>query len=521
MRNLWRACLAMAALAAAPSAHADHGSEAGSGGPYVAPEPEKAPPQRGKFWRVSPRYRHEVWLVDQSNSSGLTFGGTIYIYRDEALRRDAGSAEPEVIDLGGEVSELCLQETGANPVRPHMIVFNNANTHTALAFVASGHVVIFDAATRAPLRCFRSEVGAGGVRQAHAVWPAPDDSYILVANQNGKKFERIRTNYSTNTFAQEPEATLNLQTCTTPTGAPCEAPGVRPDNAPICPFVPDIGYPAYVSLRGGGMLVVDPLTTPMKVISEYDTDHIPRDGCGFVQASGWVFGNGGGGNPANPDGWLIYRVPEGGPDVYDASRAESNFPLVDEIAHDASAPRDAHGVAKSKDEKFVYFFDRAANVVEIYNAATGNYFATQNLVSPFSADPTVDLAGEAPDGKYFYLSMRGPLPLSGDPHASTGSTPGLMVAEVLPNRHLAVRGAAYIDNTDADGVQRADGHGIRVRRLTPDECKTPPLGGHRHGVRHDRGRHEKKWNRFGRGRFDRGFDRAKDAFKRSLERARR
>ena len=340
MRNLWRACLAMAALATASSALADHGSEAGSGGPYLAPEPEQAPPQRGKFWQVSPRYRHEVWLVDQSNSNGLAFGGKIYIYQDEALRRDAGTAIPEAIDLGGATNELCLQETEASPVRPHMLVFNNANTHAALAFVASGHVVIFDAATRAPLRCFRSEVGAGGVRQAHAVWPAPDDSYILVANQNGKKFERIRTDYATNTFVQEPEATLDLKNCTTPTGAPCEAPDIRPDNAPICPFVPDIGYPAYVSLRGGGMLVVDPLTTPMQVIAEYDAGHIPRDGCGFVQASGWVFGNGGGGNPTNPDGWFIYRLPEGGPDVYDAKRAEINFPLVDEVRHDDNGPRD-------------------------------------------------------------------------------------------------------------------------------------------------------------------------------------
>lgn len=485
----------------------------------MAPEPENAPAQRGKFWRVSARDRHEVWLVDQSNSNGLTYGGNIYIYEDEELRKDAANATPDRIDLSADASALCLQETSANPVRPHMLVFNNANTHAALAFVASGHVVIFDAATRTPLRCFRTEVGAGGVRQAHAVWPAPDDSYILVANQNGKKFERIRTDYSTNTFAQEVDATLDLKNCTTPSGAPCEAPGIRPDNAPICPFVPDIGYPAYVSLRGGGMLVVDPLTTPMSVIAEYDADHIPRDGCGFVQAKGWVYGNGGGGNPANPDGWFIYRVPEGGPDVYDASRAEANFPIAEEIAHDTSFPRDAHGVAKSKDEKYVYFFDRAANVVEIYNAKSGDYVTTQSLVSPFSADPTVDLAGEAPDGKYFYLSMRGPMPLSGDPHASTGSTPGLLVAEVLPNRRLAVRGAAYIDNTDATGVQRADGHGIRVRRLSEAECRTPHRHD-RHHVRHDRDRHH-DWHRAASGRFERGFSRAKHAIERSLKRSRR
>ena len=81
-----------------------------------------------------------------------------------------------------------------------------------------------------------------------------------------------------------------------------------------------------------------------------------------------------------------------------------------------------------------------------------NYFATQNLVSPFSADPTVDLAGEAPDGKYFYLSMRGPLPLSGDPHASTGSTPGLMVAEVLRSAGIEPTHASL----EYRGAMRAD-----------------------------------------------------------------
>jgi hypothetical protein len=459
--------LMAAALTAAP-VWADHGEPGGSGGPYVPPAPEPVPPQHGNFWKVPKGFEHEVWLVDQTNTNGTTSGGTVYIYDDEALRKNAATAVPEVVNLGGATTSLCLAQTGVAPVRPHMLVFNNADTHAALAFVASGHVVIFDAATRAPLQCFRTEVGAGGVRQAHAVWPAPDDSYILVANQNGKKFERITTNYATNTFTQEPAATLDLATCTTPNGLPCQDPVLRPDNAPICPFVPDSGFPAYVSLRGGGMLVVDPFTTPMSIIAEYDAAHIPRDGCGFIQAKGWVYGNGGGGNPANPDGWFIYRLPEAGPDVYDPTNPPNEpHPFV--VSHDTSAPRDAHGVAKSKQEKYVHFFDRAANVVEIYRADTAAYVKTENLVSPFTADPTPDLAGEAPDGKYVYVSTRGPNPLSGDPHASTGSTPGLLVVELLQDgRDIAVRGLAPISNIDAGGVQRADGHGIRVRRTNCD-----------------------------------------------------
>ena len=77
---------------------------------------------------------------------------------------------------------------------------------------------------------------------------------MLVANQNGKKLERILTDYRNGIFTQQPEATLDLANCTTPNGHPCQDPVLRPDNAPICPFVPVTGFPAYTSLRGGGML---------------------------------------------------------------------------------------------------------------------------------------------------------------------------------------------------------------------------------------------------------------------------
>ncbi len=453
-------------LAASSPAGADGGG-GGTGGPYVPPSFIEPPPQDLRRARIHHGDEHEVWLLDQSNTKGLAHGGTLYIYDPAELRGNAALAVPEVVDLGGATSALCLAQTGANPVRPHMIVFNGeGNTHAIVSFVASGHVVFFDAATRTPVRCFRTEPGAGGARQAHAIFPTAHDAYILVANQNGKKLERIATDYKRGVFVQQPEATLDLAGCTTPNGLPCQDPVLRPDNAPICPFVPESGFPAYVSLRGGGMLAVDPYSTPMSIVAEYDSPTIPRDGCGFVQAKEWVYGNGGGGNALNRDGWFIYRLPLGGRDLYDAQNPP-NTPAPQEIDHDDRAPRDAHGSARTRTGKLVWFFDRAANVVEIFQGLSGHHVATMNLADPdLSADPTPDLAGESPDGNFFYVSLRGPNPLSGDPHASTGSTPGLMVLEVLEGgRFGAVRGIARINNVDAGGVQRADAHGIRVRHL--------------------------------------------------------
>ena len=51
----------------------------------------------------------EVWALDQSNSPGTTFGGLLYIYDGEKLIKDAGTAVPEVVDLGAAASALCRE----------------------------------------------------------------------------------------------------------------------------------------------------------------------------------------------------------------------------------------------------------------------------------------------------------------------------------------------------------------------------------------------------------------------------
>jgi DNA-binding beta-propeller fold protein YncE len=80
--------------------------------------------------------------------------------------------------LGGAARSLCVAETGSAPRRPHMLVFNAGESHAILAFVATGHVLFMDAASRTPIRCI--DVGL----QAHAAFPSPDETYVVVANQN-------------------------------------------------------------------------------------------------------------------------------------------------------------------------------------------------------------------------------------------------------------------------------------------------------------------------------------------------
>ena len=404
----------------------------------------------------------EVWIVDQSNTLGTTFGGTIHVFDgSDLVGAKAERAEPtHVIDLAGGTTALCTATTGAAPVRPHMLFFNATRTHALLAFVASGHVVVFDAATRAPIACLRSSIGAGGARQAHAAFPDPDDTYILVANQNGKLLERVEANYATNTFTLNPAATLNLATCTTPNGLPCENAALRPDNAPICPLLDDAGDLSWVTLRGGGHFVVDVRSTPMRIVAEYDKQTVHPNGCGGSAVGGHMYINSGGGTAANLYEFDVYQFPVSG---YSATNPP-NVPAPTVVFGDHQDHRDAHRMQPTKAGRYLWAFDRGMNLAEVFESATGAHLGTVDLASAESADPTPDLSDLSPDGNLMFVALRGPNPLSGDPHVSTGSTPGLGIVHLEQSGQRGkLKTIVRISNVDAGGVERADPHGIAVR----------------------------------------------------------
>jgi hypothetical protein len=411
----------------------------------------------------------EVWLVDQSNTDGKAFGGTIHVYDGDDVkgRSTRWTRRPDVLDLSGATSSLCLAATGANPVRPHMLAFNSTHSHAVLSFVTSGHIVIFDAATRTPLACLRTSSGANGARQAHAATPAPDDSYILVTNQNGKLLERIDANFETNTFALNTAATINLVTCLTASGKPCEDVALRPDNAPIVAVVDSSSALGFITLRGGGLFVVDPKTTPMQIIGEYDSSVIHGNGFAGVETDGVMFVNSGGGTPAILHKFDVYAFPLEGYGVTN----EPNTPTPHLLYSDDGAERDGHGMVLTKQQRFVWVLDRVQNVAEIFHARTGAHVNRVNLNRGGPAGLAPDLADISPSGDHIFVSLRGPNPLSGDPHASTGSTPGLGVIEVMRRGTSgALKRVIPIHNIDAGGTERADAHGIRVR-LKERPCK--------------------------------------------------
>jgi hypothetical protein len=424
-------------------------------------------------WAAAQRPRnapaYEVWVVDQSDTRGLDHGGTLYIFAGADLRgKAAASAKPAaVVDLGAETSALCREKTSANPVRPHMVLFNREHTHAMLAFVASGHVVIFDAATRKPLECTRTTQASTG-RQAHAAFPSPDGSYILVANQNGKRLERIDSDFAKNTFTHNPAATLDLATCTTPSGAPCQAPNVRPDNAPICPVVSEAGDLAFVTLRGGGMLVVDPRGTPMRIVAEYDLATVKGNGCGGAQVRGQMYVNSGG-RPGPMEhlhlyGFDVYRFPLGA--FRRPSGAFAPNTPAPKVVFKADGEHDSHGMVTTGDGKYLWVMDRHADVVEVIATANDAHVRTLPLNGALTDNAAPDLSDTTPSGDLVFVAFRGPTPLSGDPHNAKGSTPGLGILEVLEGgRNGRLLGLVRLTNVGGDGVERADPHALRVRRV--------------------------------------------------------
>jgi hypothetical protein len=62
--------------------------------------------------------------------------------------------------------------------------------------------------------------------------------------------------------------------------------------------------------------------------------------------------------------------------------------------------------------------------------ASGDWVNTVDLTGRISDDPAPDLVDRSPTGNRLFVALRGPVPLSGDPHNAQGSTPGLGIIQV-------------------------------------------------------------------------------------------
>ncbi len=414
----------------------------------------------------------EVWTIDQSNTrdqngdGALDSGGTLYIYRGSELQeQNATAATPEVIDLGGAIADATVAATGSVLVRPHMMMFNSTHSHAIIACVASGHVLFMDTATRSLVGVI--DVGV----QAHAAFPAADDSYVIVADQNGKKLHRIRTDYTTNTFTLD--ATLDLVAGTTPSGAPKQDAVLRPDNAPICPMIESTSRFTFVTLRGGGLFVVDTRSSTMGIVGEYDRATVHRDGCGGIEHNAKIYINSGGAGEAD---LYMFKIAD-----FDAIPNPPNTPAPTLIYSQDGGQVDSHGVTLTKHGNYLWVGDRWGNKVVVVDTASDTVAGEFSLAGNVSADPAPDLMDVSPSGNRVFIAFRGPNPLTGNNPAAgnaIGATPGVGIVRVEQGGRTGVLQALAPISHVIGGVERADPHALRVRLIRKG-------AGHGKGAAHD------------------------------------
>ena len=408
-------------------------------------------------WAADNEPAYEVWIIDQSNTT-VDGGGTLYIYQGDTLAgKDAATAVPEVIDLGGTARDLCLEQTGTAPKRPHMLDFNAEQSHAIISFAATGHVLFMDTDTRTPISC----IDAG--EEAHAAVPSPDQTYVVVTNHD--HLERINTDYANNAFTLDASAMLNLgEDCTTPNGSPCMDPELRPNNVLICSVVDSTNRFTFATLRGGGMFVVNSAATPMAIVAEYDKNTIHPNGCGAVETAGKIYVNSGGGTAANPleSDLYVFKLSD-----FSSSPNPPNTPAPGLIfSHDAQGFVDSHGMVLTKKDRFLWVGDRAANRMIVVDTVDDVVISEFSLVSAMSSDPAPDLMDISPSGNRVFVSLRGPNPLSGNApivNNAVGNTPGLGVIRLKQNGKMGVMQSIAAITHIVDGVERADPHAVRVR----------------------------------------------------------
>ena len=395
----------------------------------------------GGIGSLAPASAYEVWLTDQSDTAKES-GGFLYIYDGAALAANPAVAKPAVtIDLAGEINTFCEAATKKPVRRPHMLFFNKDQDHAIISFL-SGHALFMDAQTRKPVACL--SMG----KNVHAVWPTPDQKMAIAANIAEKKFIRIWTDYAKHTFTFDPEKdVVNL--------AAWEG-GERPDTSPICPITESSSRYAFVTLRGGGLLVFDATSTPMKVLAMLDNNQIHPAGCGGVQISETMYINSGGGWPVAPLSYDVYAL--------DLSALPKSVSAKLVSQRDEKFA-DSHGM--SGVGRYLWSVDRAGNNIEVIDPVSNLSVSSVELVTDANNDPAPDLMDNAPDGQYVFVGLRGPNPLTGNDKSvnnAKGTIPGVGVIHVDGGGKVGhYKGQAAITNMK-EGKETADVHGIAVRK---------------------------------------------------------
>lgn len=391
---------------------------------------------------------YEVWVLDQSDTS-TEGGGTLYIYNGSDFGKSY-RGNPEVINLA-DIAKGIGDGVGK---RPHMVFFNSEQTYAIISNVATGHIYFMDADSKELVSSIRMGKDGDEMRGAHAAIPAPDSSMVIVANH--KKLERIDTDYANNNYSYNPDAAINLAEMEDET---------HPDNWIVCPiFTTDSRY-VFATLRGGGLYAIDVKSSPMEIVASFGNDQINPNGCGGAtdQEGSTMYINSGGGTGGHPLGSDVY--------AFELSGLSDDPPSVSEPERILSREGfvDSHGMLLTKNDRYLWTTDRAANLIEIIDVASKEVVNQIDLTKGNDdSDPAPDLIFTSPHRTVAFATLRGPSPLTAnvkDVNNAVGSSPGLGVIRISMDGRTGTLLYVVPISHIFEGEERADPHGIAVRQL--------------------------------------------------------
>jgi hypothetical protein len=200
----------------------------------------------------------------------------------------------------------------------------------------------------------------------------------------------------------------------------------------------------------------------MRIVGEYDTNFVAGNGCLGAEVTGekMYIDSGAGSLAANPHQADVYAFPVTG---YSPMNPP-NTPAPRLVFREEQDPSDAHGATLTRKQKFLWVADRGRNFLWVVKTETDEIVNRIFLMGGISSDPTPDLLAISPDFTHIFMSLRGPIPLTADPHVSTGSTPGVGVMKVKENgRDGVFESVAPMSNVDAGRIERADAHALAIR----------------------------------------------------------
>ena len=385
---------------------------------------------------ATPAPSYELWVVDQAETTP-TGGGTLYVYKGADLK-GATPAPAYTVNLG----EAALGVGDGVGKHGHSIAFNPAMTHAVISYVDSGHVQVIRASDRKVVASIKMTGSAAGPAAPHASAVTPTGDAIIVANQGGKRLQRISADFKNDVYRLDSAADLDLSLLED---------ADHPGNLPVIPvFTPDGRY-VYVPMRGGGSYVIDYQATPMKTVATLGKSAIgPQSCCAtFLKDTIWTTAQGGA--TTTTTSFNLYQV-SGLRDKPVAKKILSRTGSVE-----------SHSVILVG--QYLWVADRFANTLDIVDQ-TGDARTMSLASGPLAGrDPAPDIMASSPDESTVFVALRGKTPLTSNIKGldnAVGDVGGFAILTVKDGgRDAAV--SSLVSLPLAAGASVVDPHGLRIR----------------------------------------------------------